>query len=393
MGLSPILTEQIFNIITEINSQGTTVLLVEQNAQMALNAADRGYVIQTGKIILADTAANLAANEQVRRRIRRDLSARRLCRPIRCRRSGAPIRGRPIRGHDPGPPIRGHRSGAAAQRPARLPSRPTPDARLGILLVAVVIAWVVLSPLILPRSAAAFQMAAVGPIGWWGLARRARGLRVPPIDRRIRAIPHVVARYRDLSARQSHDGRPQARSGRRSDTLIGREPYAPPSADSPIDRCRQRGRSTGKPPITPRPMGPMARRLARLAAQRAVNQASRAGADIANARAELGWRRTEVARRPGCRPTPRGASRKASPAFSSTPYARLGPLGLDVVVQAPTREPSLRDSGQLHLARHLVRLAGRRGERSLRSPPDQTVRRSMSGSSARQRSSTSRSNG
>ncbi len=66
MGLSPILTEQIFNIITEINSQGTTVLLVEQNAQMALNAADRGYVIQTGKIILADTAANLAANEQVR---------------------------------------------------------------------------------------------------------------------------------------------------------------------------------------------------------------------------------------------------------------------------------------------------------------------------------------
>jgi branched-chain amino acid transport system ATP-binding protein len=66
MGLSPILTEQIFNIITEINAQGTTVLLVEQNAQMALNAAHRGYVIQTGKIILADTAANLAADKQVR---------------------------------------------------------------------------------------------------------------------------------------------------------------------------------------------------------------------------------------------------------------------------------------------------------------------------------------
>ena len=66
MGLSPILTEQIFSIITEINAQGTTVLLVEQNALMALNAAHRGYVIQTGKIILADTAANLAANEQVR---------------------------------------------------------------------------------------------------------------------------------------------------------------------------------------------------------------------------------------------------------------------------------------------------------------------------------------
>ena len=66
MGLSPILTEQIFSIIREINAQGTTLLLVEQNALMALNAAHRGYVIQTGKIILADTAANLAANEQVR---------------------------------------------------------------------------------------------------------------------------------------------------------------------------------------------------------------------------------------------------------------------------------------------------------------------------------------
>jgi branched-chain amino acid transport system ATP-binding protein len=66
MGLSPILTEQIFAIISEINEQGTTVLLVEQNALMALNVAHRGYVLQTGKIILADTAANLAANEQVR---------------------------------------------------------------------------------------------------------------------------------------------------------------------------------------------------------------------------------------------------------------------------------------------------------------------------------------
>jgi branched-chain amino acid transport system ATP-binding protein len=66
MGLSPILTEQIFAIIGEINGQGTTVLLVEQNALMALNVAHRGYVLQTGKIILADTATNLAANEQVR---------------------------------------------------------------------------------------------------------------------------------------------------------------------------------------------------------------------------------------------------------------------------------------------------------------------------------------
>lgn len=66
MGLSPILTEQIFRIISEINGQGTTVLLVEQNALMALNVAARGYVLQTGQILLADTAANLAANEQVR---------------------------------------------------------------------------------------------------------------------------------------------------------------------------------------------------------------------------------------------------------------------------------------------------------------------------------------
>jgi branched-chain amino acid transport system ATP-binding protein len=66
MGLSPILTEQIFEIIRDINARGTTVLLVEQNAQMALNIAQRGYVLQTGQIILSDTAANLAANEQVR---------------------------------------------------------------------------------------------------------------------------------------------------------------------------------------------------------------------------------------------------------------------------------------------------------------------------------------
>ena len=66
MGLSPILTEQIFQIILEINAQETTVLLVEQNAQMALNTAHRGYVIQTGRILLEDTAANLAADPQVR---------------------------------------------------------------------------------------------------------------------------------------------------------------------------------------------------------------------------------------------------------------------------------------------------------------------------------------
>jgi branched-chain amino acid transport system ATP-binding protein len=67
LGLSPILIQQIFGIIREINAQGTTVLLVEQNAQQALEVADRGYVLQTGRVILADTAANLAANPDVRR--------------------------------------------------------------------------------------------------------------------------------------------------------------------------------------------------------------------------------------------------------------------------------------------------------------------------------------
>jgi len=66
MGLSPILTEQIFSIIGDINRQGTTILLVEQNALMALKLASRGYVLQTGRIILADTATALANDPQVR---------------------------------------------------------------------------------------------------------------------------------------------------------------------------------------------------------------------------------------------------------------------------------------------------------------------------------------
>ncbi len=66
MGLSPILVEQIFDIIGEINRQGTTVLLVEQNALMALGIASRGYILQTGEIVLADAAANLAKNPAVR---------------------------------------------------------------------------------------------------------------------------------------------------------------------------------------------------------------------------------------------------------------------------------------------------------------------------------------
>jgi branched-chain amino acid transport system ATP-binding protein len=67
LGLSPILIQQIFGIIREINDQGTTILLVEQNALQALEVADRGYVLQTGRVILADSAAGLAANPDVRR--------------------------------------------------------------------------------------------------------------------------------------------------------------------------------------------------------------------------------------------------------------------------------------------------------------------------------------
>ena len=67
MGLGPILVEAIFQTIQDINKQGTTVLLVEQNALMALEVANRGYVLQTGRIVLADTAKNLQANEMVRK--------------------------------------------------------------------------------------------------------------------------------------------------------------------------------------------------------------------------------------------------------------------------------------------------------------------------------------
>ncbi len=67
MGLSPLLVKEIFRIIQDINKQGTTVLLVEQNAKMALAIADRAYVLETGKIILEGTGAELAASEQVRK--------------------------------------------------------------------------------------------------------------------------------------------------------------------------------------------------------------------------------------------------------------------------------------------------------------------------------------
>ena len=67
MGLSPILVETIFGIVKDINAQGTTVLLVEQNALMALAVASRGYVIQTGKIVLTDSAPALMQNDMVRK--------------------------------------------------------------------------------------------------------------------------------------------------------------------------------------------------------------------------------------------------------------------------------------------------------------------------------------
>jgi branched-chain amino acid transport system ATP-binding protein len=66
MGLAPVLVNQNFEIIKQINDQGTTVFVVEQNANMALSIADRGYVLQTGQIVLSDTARNLLNNPQMR---------------------------------------------------------------------------------------------------------------------------------------------------------------------------------------------------------------------------------------------------------------------------------------------------------------------------------------
>ena len=67
MGLAPTMVEVIFQTIREINQQGTTILLVEQNALMALEVAHRGYVLQTGRTVLHETAANLLQNEMVRK--------------------------------------------------------------------------------------------------------------------------------------------------------------------------------------------------------------------------------------------------------------------------------------------------------------------------------------
>ena len=67
MGLAPVLVELVFETIKTINGQGTTILLVEQNALMALTIANRGYILQTGEIVLADTAERLSKNDEVRK--------------------------------------------------------------------------------------------------------------------------------------------------------------------------------------------------------------------------------------------------------------------------------------------------------------------------------------
>lgn len=67
MGLAPKIVSNIFDIIIKINREGTTILLVEQNARMALSIADKGFVIETGKIVLQDTAEKLLNNEQVKK--------------------------------------------------------------------------------------------------------------------------------------------------------------------------------------------------------------------------------------------------------------------------------------------------------------------------------------
>ena len=89
MGLAPVLVERIFEIVTEINQQGTTILLVEQNALMALDVASRGYVLETGVVALTDDAAS-AAHERARAQglPRPQLTPRRL--PAGARSSGPP---------------------------------------------------------------------------------------------------------------------------------------------------------------------------------------------------------------------------------------------------------------------------------------------------------------
>jgi len=67
MGLAPIFIKEIFSIIEEINQQGTTILLIEQNAKMALSIADRGYVLETGSVVLSGTGEELLASDEVKK--------------------------------------------------------------------------------------------------------------------------------------------------------------------------------------------------------------------------------------------------------------------------------------------------------------------------------------
>jgi len=67
MGLAPLIVQQIFKIIEEINSQGVTVLLVEQNANLALQASHRGYVLETGSVVMEDDASALLSNSDIRK--------------------------------------------------------------------------------------------------------------------------------------------------------------------------------------------------------------------------------------------------------------------------------------------------------------------------------------
>ena len=67
MGLSPLLVKEIFNIIKDINKQGVTILLVEQNAKMALSVANRAYVIETGKIVMSGTGEELLNSDEIKK--------------------------------------------------------------------------------------------------------------------------------------------------------------------------------------------------------------------------------------------------------------------------------------------------------------------------------------
>jgi len=67
LGLAPLIVQNIFKIIQDINKSGTTILIVEQNAHLALSIANRGYVLETGKIVLEDDARNLLSNEEVKK--------------------------------------------------------------------------------------------------------------------------------------------------------------------------------------------------------------------------------------------------------------------------------------------------------------------------------------